>query len=128
MYCGGEAVQSGITDAFCTITGLSGGSEYGISVCAYDIDGNIIASSDTVYQYTDWNVTSDIVLTSDKTVSDLYINSGTLDLNGHTLTVRGDVYIGAYGNAAYLNVNKGKLYADGDFNMSRTDGVTAMVI
>ena len=122
VYCGGESVQSGITDAFCTITGLSGGSEYGISVCAYDIDGNIIASSDTLYLYTDWNVTSDIVLTSDKTVSDLYINSGTLDLNGHSLTVRGDVYIGAYGNAAYLNVNKGKLYADGDFNMSRTDG------
>ena len=48
----------------------------------------------------------------------LYLNGGTLNLNGHTLTVKGNVYL----SNAYLNVNKGKMYADRNFNMSYTNG------
>lgn len=122
VYSNGVVVQSGITDNTYTITGLTGGSEYGIAVYAYDIDGNVIGMSNTEYFYTNWNVSGDTVLTSDRIVSNLYINGGTLNLNGYSLTVKGDVYLSAGGNYAYINVNKGKLYVDGSFNMRRTDG------
>ena len=78
--------------------------------------------SDTEYFYTNWTVSGDTVLTSDKIVSNLYLNGGTLNLNGHTLTVNGTVYLSASGNTCYLNINKGKLYVDGNFNMCKTDG------
>lgn len=122
VYCNGNVVQTGLTDNTYTVTGLDGGCEYGISVCAYDIDDNIIGMSDNEYFYTSWNILGDTVLTSDKIVSDLYVNAGTLNLNGHTLTVQGNVYLGTGSSSTYLNVNKGKLYVDGNFNMSRTNG------
>ena len=52
----------------------------------------------------------------------LYLNGGTLNLNGHTLTVKGNVYFSANGSYSYLNINKGKLYADRNFNMCATNG------
>ncbi len=122
VYCNGAVVQTGLTDTAYTVTGLAGGNEYGISVYAYDIEGNVIGMSDTEYYYTNWTISGDTVLTSDKIVSNLYINSGTLNLNGHTLTVKGNVYLSASGSYTYLNVNKGKLYVDGSFNMCRTNG------
>lgn len=90
VYCNG-VVQTGITDTTYTVTGLAGGNEYGISVHAYDIEGNIIGMSDTEYFYTNWTVSGDNVLTSDKIVSNLYINSGTLNFDGHTLMIKGNV-------------------------------------
>ena len=122
VYCNGNVVQTDLTDTVCTVTGLTSGNEYGIAVYAYDVDGNVIGMSNTEYYSTNWSISGDTVLTSDKIVPNLYINSGTLNLNGHTLTVKGNVYLGATGNRAYLNINNGKLYADGNFNMCRTNG------
>ncbi|MDE6592072.1 MAG: hypothetical protein K2K57_03290, partial [Oscillospiraceae bacterium] len=121
VYCNGIAVQTGITDNEYTVTGLAGGNEYGISVYAYDVDGNVIGMSETEYFYTNWNISGDTVLTSDKVVSNLYANSGTLDLNGHTLTVKGDMYV----SYATLNINKGKVYVDGNFGLSTSSGGTS---
>ncbi len=77
-----------------------------------------------------WN--HDIWLNENRTLTDdieiggnLYLNGNTLDLNGNTLTVKGDVYISAGGGYTYLNVNKGKVYVDGNFNMSGTTGNTS---
>lgn len=122
VYCNGAVVQTDLTDTAYTVTGLAGGNEYGISVYAYDIEGNVIGMSDTEYYYTNWTISGDTVLTSDKIVSNLYINSGTLNLNGYTLTVKGNVYLGSNGSRTYLNINNGKLYVDGNFNMCRTNG------
>ena len=58
-----------------------------------------------------------ITLTSNKTVADLNV-SGNLNLNGYTLTVTGDAYL----TSSTLFVNRGKMYVNGNFNMSSTNG------
>ena len=122
VYCNGKTAQSGIVDTSCVLSNLNPGSEYSVSVAAFDINGNILESSDVIYLHTDWIITSDTVLTSNKTVSDLNIKSGTLNLNGYTLTVKGDTYLSGDTVTSYLNVNRGKLYADGNFYIQRTNG------
>ena len=100
-----------------TVGGLTGGCEYSIAIRAYDANGELIGVSDTIYAYTDWNITSDVTLTSNKTVADLNIG-GNLNLNGYTLTVTGDAYL----TSLTLFVNRGKMYVNGNFNMSSTNG------
>ena len=97
---------------------MTSGCEYSIAVRAYDEEDKLIGSSQTIYEYTDWNVASDTVLTSNKTVADLNINGGNLKLNGYTLTVKGNVYL----TSSTLYVDQGKLYISGNFNMSSTNG------
>ena len=106
-----------ITDTTYTVVGLTGGCEYSIAVRAYDEVGEIVGVSDAIYAYTDWNIISDVTLTSNKTVADLNV-SGNLNLNGYTLTVTGDVYL----TSSTLFVNRGKMYVNGNFNMSSTNG------
>lgn len=106
-----------ITDTTYTVVGLTGGCEYSIAVRAYDEVGEIVGVSDAIYAYTDWNIISDVTLTSNKTVADLNV-SGNLNLNGYTLTVTGDAYL----TSSTLFVNRGKMYVNGNFNMSSTNG------
>ena len=106
-----------ITDTTYTVVGLTGGCEYSIAVRAYDEAGEIVGVSDAIYAYTDWNIISDVTLTSNKTVADLNV-SGNLNLNGYTLTVTGDAYL----TSSTLFVNRGKMYVNGNFNMSSTNG------
>jgi len=55
-------------------------------------------------------------LEQDETITgNLYINNGTIDLNGHTLTVYKDV-IHAGGT---LYINGGKLNIEGDFRIQK---------
>ena len=114
-----NGLESGkISECTYTINGLTSGCEYSIAVRAYDEEDKLIGSSQTIYEYTDWNVASDTVLTSNKTVADLNINGGNLKLNGYTLTVKGNVYL----TSSTLYVDQGKLYVSGNFNMSSTNG------
>ena len=106
-----------ISDTSYTVIGLTSGCEYSITVRAYDVDDKLVGVSEAIYAYTDWNVTSDVTLTSNKTVADLNI-SGNLDLNGYILTVAGDVYL----TESDIYVNRGKMYVSGNFNMSSTNG------
>lgn len=57
-----------------------------------------------------WVVTEDYRLTKDVQVSELNIQSGNLDLNGHTLEVSGNVTV-----AGKLTFGYGSLYCGGDF-------------
>ena len=97
-----------ISDSTYTVGGLTGGCEYSIAVRAYDAAGELVGISDAIYAYTDWNITSDVTLTSNKTVADLNIG-GNLNLNGYTLTVTGDAYL----TSSTLFVNRGKMYVNG---------------
>ncbi|MDE6592071.1 MAG: PKD domain-containing protein [Oscillospiraceae bacterium] len=71
---------------------------------------------------------NDICLNENRTLTEdieigggLYLNGGTLNLNGHTLTVNGDMYV----SYATLNINKGKVYVDGNFGLSTSSGGTS---
>lgn len=66
---------------------------------------NVFASSDV-------HITSDYTLTEDmETYCDLYIEGGTVNLNGHTLTVQGDVLH----SGGMLYVNGGEMDVTGDY-------------
>ena len=95
VYCNGAVAETGITDTTYTVTGLAGGNEYGISVYAYDVDGNIIGMSDELRACTNLVLQGDRTLYEDIIVQNLYLNSGTLNVNGHTITVKNDLGIGS---------------------------------
>ena len=65
-------------------------------------------------QYEDMTISSGTTLNALTEVKNLYIDYGTLDLNGNTLIVHGDVFIT---NCGKLNFNKGELICD-NFLMS----------
>ena len=61
---------------------------------------------------------SNITLSGDVNVGGtVNIDYGTLNLNGHTMTVTGNVWVSRSNSTAYLSINKGKLYVNGDFNL-----------
>ena len=58
-----NGLESGkISECTYTINGLTSGCEYSIAVRAYDEEDKLIGSSQTIYEYTDWNAASDTVL------------------------------------------------------------------
>ncbi len=70
-----------------------------------DLQQNVFSSSDV-------HITSDYTLTEDmETYCDLYIEGGTVNLNGHTLTVQGDVLH----SGGMLYVNGGEMDVTGDY-------------
>ena len=118
VYCNGAVVQTDLTDTAYTVTGLAGGNEYGISVYAYDIEGNVIGMSDELRACTNLTLQGDRTLYEDIIVQNLYLNSGTLNVNGHTITVKNDLGIGS----GTLFVNGGKIYVEHTFRQQWTNG------
>ena len=109
----GKSVADNLEATKYDIDGLKSAGEYFIIVRAYDQNGSLLLESNELRAHTNLTVSSNYTLKEDLDAANIYINSGTLDLNGHTLTVGGDVWL-ANGT---LNVNKGKLYVDGDLNL-----------
>lgn len=99
------------------ISELESAGEYFIVVSAYDESGNLLIESNELRAHTNLTVSSDYTLTEDLNAANITISGGTLNLNGYTLTVDGDVWL----TNGYLNVNKGKLYVGGDLNMKYSD-------
>ncbi|MDE7397900.1 MAG: PKD domain-containing protein [Oscillospiraceae bacterium] len=109
----GKSVADNLEATKYNIDGLKSAGEYFIIVRAYDQNGSLLLESNELRAHTNLTVSSNYTLKEDLNAANIYINSGTLDLNGHTLTVSGDVWL-ANGT---LNVNKGKLYVGGNLNL-----------
>ncbi len=116
-----KIIANNLADDTYTITELKSASEYFIKVSAYDENGVLAVSSDEICAYTNLTVSSNYTLTNDIKAANVNVDSGTLNLNGHTMTVTGNVWAGRNGNTAYLNINKGKLYVNGDLNLCRAN-------
>ncbi len=112
----GTAAAEKIAVTNYTISGLESASEYFITVSAYDESDNLLLESNELCAHTNLTVTSDYTLTKDISAADVCIKSGTLNLNGYTLSAYGDIWL----TNGTLNINKGKLYVGGDFNFSST--------
>lgn len=122
-----RVAASSITENTYTINDLQCASEYFIRVIAFDADDTLLASSDEVCAYTDLTINSNYTLTSNIKAANVHIESGTLNLNSHALTVRGDVWV----RNGSVNINKGKMYAGGslmlcDSNKNYSSGYITM--
>ncbi len=71
-----------------------------------EVTGALSADNDSKYV-----VSKNEVLSVDKTVDNMYIEGGSLDMNGKTLTVKGDLIL----SEGTLTLNGGKIYVGGDF-------------
>ncbi len=74
------------------------------------------SSTEEELRFEDMTVSNNLTLNALTEVQNLYISGGTLDLNGNTLIVHGDVIINDRGS---LNFNKGELICN-NFSMSGT--------
>ena len=93
-------------------------SKEGIYV-TYSFQADNIIDNDCIIQYADLNGVRGTKLSEDTTVDGLYyLTYDTLDLNGFTLTINGDLVQGG-GN---ININGGKLIVNGDYRVqTRTE-------
>ncbi len=118
VYCNGNVFASNIVNTSYKLTGLNGGTEYYITVNAYSTDGILVGTSNEICVHTSWIIKSDTTLDRDIIVENLYLNSGTLNVNGHTVTVNNDLGIGS----GTLYVNGGSIYVANNFNQRWTSG------
>ena len=65
-------------------------------------------------EYEDWTVSDSYTLTEDKEVNNMTMNGGTLNLDGHSLIVHGNVSV--YRGTLYIN--KGYLHCFGNIQIS----------
>ncbi len=119
VICNNSIAAEGITDNRYEITDLQSGSEFFISVQAFDIAGSLISESEENVFYTNLTVDSDMKLTENLTVNSLCVDSGTLNLNGYSLTVNNDAYI--TDSSAYIEIGSGNLFVDGSLNFENSD-------
>ena len=117
VFINDDTVIENVETTRCDIDSLESAGEYFIIVKAYGENGNLLLESNELCAHTNLTVSSNYTLTEDLKVSNLYINNGTLNLNGYTLTVDGDVWLAS----GTLNVNKGKLYVGGNLNLKYSD-------
>lgn len=67
--------------------------------------------------YTNHFISENMTLDSDyHTYGDLYVNNGTIDLNGYTMTIEGDVYH----KQGTIKINNGTLNVSGDYIMENS--------
>lgn len=117
INCNGTVYESDVISTDHTLSNLEGGSEYFISVNAYNKDRILVGTSNEICVYTDLIIRGDTILNKNITVENLYINSGTLNENGYTITVKNDLYIGN----GTLYVNGGNIYVENNFNQKSTN-------
>ncbi|OPX42547.1 tRNA(Glu)-specific nuclease WapA precursor [Ruminiclostridium hungatei] len=96
-------------------TGLLQGKTYTYRIKAKNETGNESAYSAAVTAATlaVTYIGSDMKLTEDKVFGDVYLNGGTLDLNGYKMTVRGSLIQ----PGGVLKINGGQLIVAGDYRI-----------
>ena len=96
-------------------TGLLQGKTYTYKIKAKNEAGNESAYSAAVTEATlaATYISSDMKLTEDKVFGDVYLNGGTLDLNGYRLTIRGNLIQ----PGGVLKINGGRLEVSGNYVM-----------
>ena len=103
-----------------TLTNLIYDSTYTISVRAVDASANVseesLVSVKTLIQPVYLN--SNLTLNENRVYGDLYIQSGTIDLNGYRLTVEGNLYQ----SGGTLYINGGELYVSGNYRIDNGSG------
>ncbi|TYQ15580.1 UNVERIFIED_CONTAM: fibronectin type III domain protein [Acetivibrio alkalicellulosi] len=102
----------------CIIENLSPYTHYIFTIKAVDIEGSISEPSNELYVTTPREKTvinSPTALFEDTVFGDLYIDNGSLNLNGYKLIVEGNL-IHARGT---LSINGGELIVNGDFRTQR---------
>lgn len=114
VICNNTIVVDGIAANQYVITDLQPGSEFFVSVQAFDAVGSLISESEETVFHTNLTVDSDMKLTENLTVNCLRINDGTLNLNGYMLTAEDDAYI--TGSSAYVEIGSGSLFINGNLN------------
>ncbi|MCC2232287.1 leucine-rich repeat protein [Lachnospiraceae bacterium CLA-AA-H215] len=86
------------------------------SVTKEDVDKSVANVPDDLLKLTNQYVSEDTSYTEDKeTYANYYMDGGTLDLAGRTLTVYGDFYF----DGGTINIHGGTLDIRGDLHMSR---------
>ncbi|NLP14237.1 MAG: hypothetical protein GX383_07185, partial [Clostridium sp.] len=99
-----------------TVTGLSADTQYTFSVRAIDGSANISEESSisSMTLISPVYLKSDTVLDGDRVYEgDLYIQGGTIDLNGYKLEVKGDLIQ----TGGTLYINGGQLEVEGDYRI-----------
>ena len=94
------------------------GNTYAYKVFALDAEGNVISAGEELEGSIapELIITSDYTLNQDMTVYSAEVKNGSLNLNGHILTVQND-YVQS---AGMLYVNKGSLLVGQDMTMYRS--------
>ena len=80
---------------------------------------SIVSASTEV---TDIEQRYDVTLSADRICNNLTLTSGKIDLNGHTLTVSGDVYQ----SGGEIEVNHGKLIVQGNYTINGASKLTVV--
>jgi chitodextrinase len=100
--------------------GLTPNASYSFSVKAKDAAGNVSLSSNAVTFTTEYNIiNNDFILASDEVFQGLHISNGIINLNGHKLTVEGNLT--QDGGTLYLN--GGSLLVKGNYISSETSSI-----
>ncbi|EIC06225.1 Fibronectin type III domain protein, partial [Acetivibrio thermocellus YS] len=119
IYNGSSVVQAVYGEnTSCTVSGLLPFTQYSFTVRAVDESGNVSAPSNTLVVTTlreSIRVNSNMALFEDKIYQDLYLESGSLNLNGYNLTIEGNLIH----SGGTLNINGGKLIVKGDYRIQK---------
>ncbi|MCM1508555.1 MAG: fibronectin type III domain-containing protein, partial [Ruminococcus flavefaciens] len=113
IYLNNILVESEICDNSYIISGLKPASEYEIVVKARASSGEIIESSDNLSITTDLIITQDTALLKETTANNVYVKNGTLNLNGQSLHVKGNMVI----SRGTFSVNGGNIDISGDLRI-----------
>lgn len=115
VICNDSAAVENVTANQYNITDLQPGSEIYVYVNAYDADGILLMTSEEKIFHTSLTVNSNLTLNKNLTVDSLYINNGTLNLNGHSIIV--DKNVDIISSSAKINVGSGRLHINGDLKL-----------
>ncbi|NRZ29585.1 chitodextrinase/acyl-[acyl carrier protein]--UDP-N-acetylglucosamine O-acyltransferase [Clostridium beijerinckii] len=116
IYNGTTKIGSTTGETTYDVTGLMPNTSYSFTIVAKDLAGNTSEVSSILTIKTLSSsiiISSDLKLTKDIEYQDVEITSGEVDLNGHTMTINGNL-IQSNGE---VNIDGGQLIVNGDYRL-----------